>query len=394
MMFLKGEEKSTATGIEKAQNELTEKMNAWVVNTYGNLPYFFAYCTSGPNISFHYVAPPKTLYNLGKKACYNLLLIEDVYEVVRIFSLLALFVPLMENCWPKELQGATNYTNRTINRDDKTLKFSETDFKKQYNLTFQKADVVKKIYEFMMLNTQQFKFLVRCTKVEQNTSLVVNLEPIGLEMIPKTVDEVKDAIWCVLQGLKVWHFLGWCHGDIRWANIVRLAERTENGIICLDNWMLIDFDQSGENNKRKIDWNHKYGRLHDNNLTFEHDFLQVADLFGSCNRNENSNQFVEFVELLKDSKNKTLGDFYPKLLFHSWLIGNSTKQQKVCVGSKISILYDVTNQKGKTTQKYYSCEIIDQRRRNPSEVCVRWIQTNNNSDWINLDAVEFKVDKF
>ncbi|KAG9415117.1 hypothetical protein AC1031_008544 [Aphanomyces cochlioides] len=99
------------------------------------------------------------------------------------------------------------------------------------------------------------------------------LTALGFEKQPLTADEAREWIVGMLTALSFWHGSNFCHGDIRWRNIVFVLTEAATGY-----WMLIDMDESFSPNTRKIDWNHQ---LMGETLTYQHDFYQLGKLLAA-----------------------------------------------------------------------------------------------------------------
>jgi hypothetical protein len=69
--------------------------------------------------------------------------------------------------------------------------------------------------------------------------------------------------------LKLWHGCNYCHGDLRWRNMVYVPT-SDRGY-----WVLIDMDESHQPNTTIISWNHQY---HGDILTLQHDLYQLGRL--------------------------------------------------------------------------------------------------------------------
>ncbi len=67
--------------------------------------------------------------------------------------------------------------------------------------------------------------------VVTNHALFLDLKPVGLERQPRTSDELKDCLVCILTALQDLHGRGYVHLDLRWPNVVIVAQRE---------WFIID----------------------------------------------------------------------------------------------------------------------------------------------------------
>ncbi len=67
--------------------------------------------------------------------------------------------------------------------------------------------------------------------VVTNHALFLDLKPVGLERQPRTSDELKDCLVCILTALQELHGRGYVHLDLRWPNIIIVEEGS---------WYIID----------------------------------------------------------------------------------------------------------------------------------------------------------
>ncbi|KAF4131144.1 hypothetical protein GN958_ATG19579 [Phytophthora infestans] len=108
---------------------------------------------------------------------------------------------------------------------------------------------------------------VRTMIQTRSGSLFVELLPVGYFRYPRA-EEVMEWLQQMLIAVKYWHSYGYCHGDIRWRNIVFVPDTPSY-------WVLIDMDESHLNNTTAIQWNHQWeGEM----LRFHHDLYQLGKL--------------------------------------------------------------------------------------------------------------------
>lgn len=96
--------------------------------------------------------------------------------------------------------------------------------------------------------------------------------------------EIEEWLRQMFKALQYWHGSGYCHGDLRWLNIVFVPAPyvyqhdgdtpTNNGGF----WVLIDMDESYNSDSKVITWRHQY---HGSKLRFQHDFAQLGHLIDS-----------------------------------------------------------------------------------------------------------------
>ncbi|RLN91081.1 hypothetical protein BBJ28_00026504 [Nothophytophthora sp. Chile5] len=104
--------------------------------------------------------------------------------------------------------------------------------------------------------------------VKRSYPLVVGLSPIGCRRYP-TTDETSGWLRDMLTALKYWHGREYCHGDVRWRDIV-FVPTAGSGY-----WMLIDMDESRQPNTTIIEWSHEFNG---DKLRSQHDLYQLGEL--------------------------------------------------------------------------------------------------------------------
>ncbi|KAG6942650.1 hypothetical protein JG688_00018003 [Phytophthora aleatoria] len=272
MVLLRGEEKSAATDVDVPCKELTKKMYTWNPMFYGDLPYILGYATSGERLR---------VVMIDRHLHANTILefpsiFQQPAEVIKMFYNLAFFFHKMtilsKRTCPSPLMPFTPDVNgkrkielmdemiiRTIKREQCR---DDVDFERLADIYATLQDLDKRVHVRTHLQT------VRKLDVKKGL-LRVHLSPLGHVRSPEDVDEVRDWLRCMLTALKYWHSCNYCHGDLRWSNIVHIPA-SDSGY-----WVLIDMDESRKPNTTTIDWNHKF-RGH--KLIFQHDLYQLGQL--------------------------------------------------------------------------------------------------------------------
>ncbi len=90
------------------------------------------------------------------------------------------------------------------------------------------------------------------------------MKPVGLEREPRTSDELKDCLVCILTALQELHGRGYVHLDLRWRNII---------IVAKGSWYIID----GEYVRKEGDPYPQYIRIRDGDVV---DFAVDLTLLG------------------------------------------------------------------------------------------------------------------
>jgi serine/threonine protein kinase len=81
---------------------------------------------------------------------------------------------------------------------------------------------------------------------DQKQYIALKLKPCGLQIIPNSLNSLISALRCIFQALEAIHRLGYAHRDVRWPNILCVAD---------EDWRLIDFENSslGDSTLQKKD---------------------------------------------------------------------------------------------------------------------------------------------
>ncbi|KAE8983720.1 hypothetical protein PF011_g21064 [Phytophthora fragariae] len=218
MLVLRGEEKDALTHIDVPSNELFQKMRYWNPIVYGDLPYTLGYATSGEQLR---------------------VLAIDRHLHAHVIPLMP-FTPDVND--KREIELINDVIRRTIKREQCR---DEMDFKRLADIYTTLQDLNNRVREKTYLQT------VRKLNLKDDL-LCVRLSPLGCIQPPQDVDQVREWLRCMLTALKYWHSCNYCHGDVRWPNIL-YDPTSDSGY-----WILIDMDESRKPNTTTIDWNHKF----------------------------------------------------------------------------------------------------------------------------------------
>ncbi|KAG1705996.1 hypothetical protein DVH05_002559 [Phytophthora capsici] len=272
LLLLRGEEKGDSTDLHESGAKLIRKMRHWNPMFYGDLPYILGYATSGEqlrlvridrNLRAHTICEFQSIFRQAAeviKAFYNLTFL--LYQMHLLSnrigsSTLMPFRPITNE--KRTIQVMDDMIIRTIKRRDRV------DFERLADIYSTLRDLNNRVHERTHLQTVR--------KLDRKWShLRVQLSPLGNVRTPVDVDEVRGWLKGILTALKYWHSCNYCHGDLRWSNIVHVPEK-DSGF-----WVLIDMDESRKPNTTTIDWNHT---LEGHKLSFEHDLYQLGELMNS-----------------------------------------------------------------------------------------------------------------
>ncbi|KAG2981931.1 hypothetical protein PC119_g20915 [Phytophthora cactorum] len=275
MVLLRGEEKSASTFVDVSCKELTSKMRKWNPMFYGDLPYILGYATSGARLKI--VTIDRHLH--AEKVVEFYSIVAQKEEVIKTFYNLSFFlvamVTLSKRTCASDLMPYTPHVTerRTIELMDDIVKrtiqrqqcLDEDDFGRLIDIYTTLQELSSRGHEKTHLQT------VRKLELpdEQSSSITVQLQPLGFSREPENVKEVYEWLQGMLTALKFWHGSKYCHGDLRWRNIVYVPT-SDRGY-----WVLIDMDESHRPNTTTISWNHQ---CHGDILTFQHDLYQLGRL--------------------------------------------------------------------------------------------------------------------
>ncbi|KUF96671.1 hypothetical protein AM587_10001737 [Phytophthora nicotianae] len=275
LVLMRGEDKSSLESIAKAQAELTTKMRRWNVMLYGDLPYILGYATSGSDLQV--VAIERSDGPCRATVILDFSVFEDKAGALKVFYnlvfLLHQMAKLTKRSYACDLEPFVpdenekrkivlldGFIERTIQRTQSGGEMDVERLKSVYE-TLQGLDESSSVTHLQT---------VEKLSVKRDGRLVVELSPIGYLRLP-TIDELSEWLRHMLTALKYWHGCGYCHGDIRWHNIVLVPTSG------FSYWVLIDMDESRQPNTTTIRWNHRY---HGHKLRFQHDIYQLGQLMG------------------------------------------------------------------------------------------------------------------
>ncbi|KAK1948440.1 hypothetical protein P3T76_000729 [Phytophthora citrophthora] len=275
MVLLRGEEKSSSTGIDVSCKELTKKMRKWNPMFYGDLPYILGYATSGARLKI--VTIDRHLHAEDVVEFYSVIAQKE--EVIKTFYNLSFFLVAMATLSKRTCaSGLMLYTphvteRRTIELMDDVVKrtikrqqcIDEDDFGRLIDIYTTLQGLSSRGHGKTHLQT------VRKLELpdEQRSSITVQLQPLGFSREPENMEEVREWLQGMLTALKFWHGCNYCHGDLRWRNIVYVPTSGRGY------WVLIDMDESHPPKTTTISWNHQ---CHGDILTFQHDLYQLGRL--------------------------------------------------------------------------------------------------------------------
>lgn len=228
MCPFRGEEKPPGS-TDDPKAELADKL-VW---SYAPAPYVLAYYATGPDLTLAAITPPSTpggrpvVHNVAPA---NLSLRKDrIKNICRLINVARLLQTLAD------LDQTPDAEFRVFERDDCTVEITGRNIVKSYTSVdrFQRVENLQNVYHLLRI-----KKVPRTDKLVYFSNTTVILSPRGTANMPKTEEELLEALICVLEALKSLHQApALFHRDIRWPNVIR----------CLDDphsWFLIDWEDA------------------------------------------------------------------------------------------------------------------------------------------------------
>lgn len=254
LLVFRGEEKKDGVDIAEAARELTSKMESWNPLFFGDIPYIFGYALAGTEFQLYAlhpdlsqkdgVNPVQTLtteicevLHLGR-AADRIRLLQYMINLVCVFQAIAKLVPsdapmlcgVYTN--PRHYSGKyselvfeTTFVRKVLLNMPASESYAFDDLQELYGLV-QQGHVVntiqcKKNYPELSNDRYGGRLMTLC------------LYPIGRCVLPNSAKSLELCLLAVLGALESMHKHRFCHRDVRWPNILQLANNA---------WMLIDLE--------------------------------------------------------------------------------------------------------------------------------------------------------
>ena len=97
----------------------------------------------------------------------------------------------------------------------------------------------QEIYDLLSGEEQKLRNAVKFNVVKRSSEdhdrVLLEIRPVCLQILPDNIDDLCNAIRCVLTALEDLHSHGFVHRDVRWPNVLKHG----------DTWLLADFELVG-----------------------------------------------------------------------------------------------------------------------------------------------------
>ncbi|CAG8557407.1 2299_t:CDS:2 [Funneliformis mosseae] len=238
VLVMMGDAKDINTKLEAAETQLDGYFDYWNPLAFGRLPFVMAFAAAGTTLQFYYYYPGN--YKPERVKIGDII---DLGTTNRLNNYKALqyiinFVRIVQtwNC-EQYLQVPKIKLFEVIRRkNDTTITITPQKIIKKVHIEDRGPyykDFFENFYTRIFPNlggkyvVLQSKFYVKW--------IYLKFTPVGYLTIPKDENELRDAIWDVLNVVNNLHANRIVHRDIRWDNILRLTN---------DGWILIDFEEA------------------------------------------------------------------------------------------------------------------------------------------------------
>ena len=224
-LLLVGEEKKSGTDLSEATKDLAAKLDGWSPILMGETSFLFGFGVSGPHVCFYayndktvpFAITPK--FDLSKKDV-RVAFVPVLFQLARVLR------------YQWSLKPAQGWgLLRPHERERTTITFHM----KKVVVKFTAGQQIRELLHLLFARPVQY--LIRPTKISRQ-GLTVDFEPLGVKPVrPATTGACYGLLRCLLTALAGLHDLGWCHNDIRWANVISHATEPNH-------WILIDLDHA------------------------------------------------------------------------------------------------------------------------------------------------------
>lgn len=246
--LLFGEEKAEPRQIGDAARELSEKLR-WDSFTLGDqLPYIIGYAAGGTHVQLFLLLRQGTRVAISPEL--DVQVVDHRFWLARAVAHILRLLPALSRRLPSEsipvgqtLQRARG-VSLTINGDS------------VFKVMTNEVEHVNcaRLCTFYKTICPQLAHAIQCDVARSSWSdskTKLRLHPLGMhvsEEDQRRLRVVVDAVQSVLSALSHLHKLGWCHRDVRWANLLRTGDGS---------FMLIDFEFAAPVGE-VITWRNRY----------------------------------------------------------------------------------------------------------------------------------------
>jgi len=226
----RGEEKSPMYRGRHPRVELLEKLR-W---TYDPAPYVLGYYAIGPQVTFVAIAPSQVVDLVSVDLAWRAERIKCMVYIIKLCSVIAALGSI--------IQTRTTPEYVALERPNGTVISVGAVIHKQYTQDNGATSVRHLVDIYNLLkqkNVPNVDHLEQYFINDTEHGSAVYLGPKSIDNFPRLLNDVVDAVTCVLEALIVMHEHPnpVLHRDIRWPNIVRDAGNPRK-------WFLVDWDDS------------------------------------------------------------------------------------------------------------------------------------------------------
>ncbi|CAB4443508.1 unnamed protein product [Rhizophagus irregularis] len=209
VLVIMGEEKAGHSTLATAAEDLDYYFNHWNTLSFGDLPLVFAFAAVGSNIQFYYFHKVESSTTPKREKIGDVLLLgTEVKKTPR----LKLF--------------------KTIHRKNGTaITIKSEEIRKSINV----ANIMDLKFHMDLYTRILIGHYEHITYKESRGRINIAYGPVGYLCKPKNEDELRYAIYDILEIVSKLHREEVVHRDIRWDNVVKLTN---------DKWLLIDFEEA------------------------------------------------------------------------------------------------------------------------------------------------------
>ena len=238
LLVWKAEYKKDSADFQIAVAELSSKMASPMPALFGQLPFVLACAVAGGDVQFFAVDPAtrqshqlSPVLSLGPTAVQALWVAARIAAVRLVLNMARVIVSWCE-------AGLLVPPKMPLYRLTKRLASEITLYGDFILKRWQPVTALDDL-NVLLGELKDAPYLVQLSQLKESRNdgwLSARVQPVGLERMPATEEELRHALRCVLRALQFMHRRGIVHRDVRWPNIV--VTDPQHGT----QWVLADLD--------------------------------------------------------------------------------------------------------------------------------------------------------